>query len=153
MTCVCIVKATGTPESWGAIMATRLKFTCICTVIVMATTAAQADTGVTGAWAADPVDCAWVNATEGVVQNVTAGIITPENVFFYGGECSFTGVYPRLGGMTFDGICDEGDGPYTERLQTEQTGPDTMRAMWPDIGWTTFHRCWDLPKDWKERSQ
>ena len=128
------------------------QFTCTAVATLLAG-AALADTGVMGGWAADPADCAFVNTSTGVTQNVTAGIITPENVFFYDGECYFTGVFPRPGGMMFQGTCDEGDGPYDETLETRQIDPDTMRAMWPDLGWTTFHRCWDLPKDWKERSQ
>jgi len=115
--------------------------------------AAQADTGVMGGWAADPADCRYVSDRVGVTQNVTAGIITPENVYFHGGGCYFTGVYPQPGGMTFTGVCDEGDGEYNETLETKQIDANTMRAMWPDIGWTTFHRCWDLPKDWKARTR
>ena len=115
--------------------------------------AAMADTGVMGGWAADPSDCAYVSDRVGVTQNVTAGIITPDNIYFHGGECYYTGIFPQPGGYTFKDICDEGDGEYEETLEAIQTGPDTMRAMWPGMGWTTFHRCWDLPKDWKERTQ
>jgi len=122
-------------------------------VLLLLSQAAMADTGVMGGWAADPADCRYVSDRAGVTQNVTAGIITPENVFFHGGECYFANVYPRPDGYIFDGVCDEGDGEYEERLETKQTGPNEMRAMWPDIGWTTFHRCWDLPADWRKRTQ
>ena len=72
--------------------------------------------------AADPADCRYVSDRQGVTQNVTAGIITPENVYYYGGECYFTNVYPQPGGYIFDGICDDGEGEYEERLETKQTG-------------------------------
>jgi hypothetical protein len=111
-----------------------------------------ADSGIMGGWAADPADCAYVSDREGVTQNVTAGIITPDNVFYHGGECHFTGIFPGPNGrMTFRGVCDEGDGPFDEQLDTYQTGPDQMRAAWGGSGWTTYHRCWDLPPDWQAR--
>ncbi len=111
-----------------------------------------ADTGVMGGWAADPADCSYVSDRNGVTQNVTAGIITPDNVFYYDGECYFTGIFPGPDGrMTFKGVCDDGDGPYDAMLDTYQTGPNQMRATWGDGGWTTYHRCWDLPADWRAR--
>jgi len=114
---------------------------------------AWADTGLMGGWAADPADCAYVSDRDGVVRDIIAGIITPDNIYFHGGECYYTGVFPNPQGATFVGICDEGDGPYEERLEAVQTGPDTMRATWSEGGWTTYHRCWDLPTDWQERTR
>ncbi|MCP3971784.1 MAG: hypothetical protein GY717_15975 [Rhodobacteraceae bacterium] len=115
------------------------------TLTTLASAGVMADTGVMGGWAADRADCRYVNTTQGVTQNVTAGILTPENVYFYGGECRVTGLFPGPEGITFKGVCDEGDGPYSETLQARQVEPDKMRAKWPDIGWTSFYRCWDLP--------
>ena len=113
----------------------------------------MADTGLFGGWAADPADCRYVTY-EGVLDDVTAGIITPDNLYFYGGECTITGGFPQPpDGMVLLGVCDEGDGPYDERLDATDIGPETMRAKWPEIGWTTFHRCWDLPGNWRELSQ
>jgi len=111
------------------------------------------NTGPFGGWAADKADCKYVNTRVGVARDVTAGIITPLNVFFHGGECDVTGAYPQPpNGYLFKGTCDEGDGPYDETLKVIMKGANTMRAKWPEIGWTTFHRCWNLPGNWKALS-
>lgn len=110
-----------------------------------------AETGYFGGWAADSEDCKYVSDRKGVTQNVTAAVITPDNVFIYEGECYFTDVAERAGGIKLTGQCDEGDGPYDTSLEMVLTGANTMRALWPEMGWTTFHRCWDLPADWDAR--
>jgi len=120
---------------------------------LMTSASIAGDTGVFGGWAADKDDCRHVNTTVGVAENVTAGIITPKNIFFYGGECDIEQTFPQPGGYTFKGTCDEGDGPYKETLEAVQKGPDKIRAKWPDIGWTTFHRCWGLPGNWEALSR
>jgi len=105
-----------------------------------------------GGWAADGADCRYVNTEVGVSRNVTAGVITPANVFFYGGECRITGSRSQANKYAFAGICDEGDGPYEYELLVEVRDSNTIRAKWPDIGWTTFRRCWNLPRNWRALS-
>jgi len=110
---------------------------------------ALAGTGPMGGWAADQNDCQFVNTSVGVAENVTAGIITPDHVYYFGGECKIDGVYPQPpNGYLFKGVCDDGDGPYDEGLKVIMKGADKMRAIWPEVGWTTFYRCWDLPGDY-----
>jgi hypothetical protein len=119
---------------------------------LMTSSSLAGDTGVFGGWAADREDCRFVNTTVGVARDVTAGIITPKNIFFYGGECDIKGAYPKPGGYTFKGTCDEGDGAYEETMEAIQKSPNKIRVQWPGIGWTSFYRCWALPNNWEALS-
>jgi len=144
-------------QKWRLIM--HVIKACAVSVLVgvpsLAASGAVADTGIFGGWAAAPEDCQYVTY-QGVMQDVTAGIITPDNLYYHDGECYYTGIFPQPpNGMVLKGVCDDGDGegPYEATLETVTTGPQTMRALLPDYGWTTLNRCWDLPDNWRELSQ
>ena len=131
----------------GNIM-TLLKKLAIASVgLVALTGTALASSGVYGGWAVDKNDCKYVNTKQGVTRDVTAGIITRHKVYFYNAECDVTSLHKKGKQYFFEGTCYEGnDPPYNETLRVILKNNNVIRAKWPEIGWTTFRRCWNLPK-------
>jgi hypothetical protein len=127
---------------------TILKKLAVVSVGVLALTGtALASSGVYGGWAVDKNDCKYVNTRQGVIRDVTAGIITRHKIYFYNAECEVSSLHKKGKQYFFEGTCYEGnDPPYSESLRVILKNNNVIRAKWPEIGWTTFRRCWNLPK-------
>ncbi len=119
-------------------------------VLLPGVAAEAGNTGIFGGWAANDGDCGYVSATSGVTRDVTAGIITPANVFYHDGQCRVTKIRKKKEKYTLKGVCNEGGGPFREKLKVIRLNSGLIRAKWSGGEWTTYHRCWNLPSNWRE---
>lgn len=137
----------------------KLVFLSIWVVAAGLAASASADTGVMGGWAEYPEYCPAVDAQAGISGANPAIILTPEVLYYTGGECVVSEFHKLFHDTFFTVTCEAGSAVQEVHFYARRSGPETIEVGpwqtddelpgWLDVAKRRFFKCWDLPENWE----